>query len=282
VRRLEENDIAFVYDMVTLEDWNDRIEDIRRMLEYEREGCFIAEANGEPAGHVFTVNYGKLGWISLLIVKSEHRKEGIGTLLMRRAIDYLITRGVETIRLEAVPEIVNLYRKLEFVDEYYSLRFVGKTVKNVSSEIHCVSSMQLEDITSVAWFDQKYFGANRKRVIGKLFQESPQYCFVSRSENGIISGYAMCRKAKIGYKLGPWTCAPRASEMARWLFRRCLETIGEGEMVYVGVPEVNEGAVEILKDHGFRQYSKSIRMYYGKKLAECVSGVFAIGGPMKG
>ena len=62
-----------------------------------------------------------------------------------------------------------------------------------------------------------------------------------------------------------------------------MEKIEESAKLYVGVPAVNKEAVEILRDFGFEQYSKSIRMYFGEKLeTECVSGIFAIGGPEKG
>jgi hypothetical protein len=59
--------------------------------------------------------------------------------------------------------------------------------------------------------------------------------------------------------------------------------IEENVRLYVGVPAVNEKAVEILQDFGFKQYSKSIRMLFGKELeTEYVSGIFAIGGPEEG
>jgi hypothetical protein len=51
----------------------------------------------------------------------------------------------------------------------------------------------------------------------------------------------------------------------------------------VGVPAVNEKAIEILREFGFDQYSKSIRMCLGKNVRnERPNGIFAIGGPMKG
>jgi GNAT superfamily N-acetyltransferase len=40
---------------------------------------------------VFTVNYGNLGWVGLLVVKAEYRKKGISTLLTQKAIDYWCT-----------------------------------------------------------------------------------------------------------------------------------------------------------------------------------------------
>jgi hypothetical protein len=47
-------------------------------------------------------------------------------------------------------------------------------------------------------------------------------------------------------------------------------------------PAPNQFAIEVLREFGFEQYSKSIRMRLGKKLIERGNGVFAIGGPMKG
>jgi hypothetical protein len=61
-----------------------------------------------------------------------------------------------------------------------------------------------------------------------------------------------------------------------------MEKIEENAKLYVGVPAVNKKAVEILQDFGFEQYSKSIRMRFGKELNELVNGIFSIGGPEKG
>lgn len=63
----------------------------------------------------------------------------------------------------------------------------------------------------------------------------------------------------------------------------CMETIGHNVKLSVGVPAMNKAAAKILQDFGFRQYSKSVRMYFGEKLeTERVDGIFAIGGPEKG
>jgi len=114
------------------------------MLEYEPGSCFIAEVGGKPAGHVFSVSYGKLGWIGYVIVDVGHRGRGIGTMLMKKAMDYLLSRRVETIKLEAAPEIADFYRRLGFVEEYDSLRFVGRSRKTVSPRGEHVSRMKAE------------------------------------------------------------------------------------------------------------------------------------------
>ena len=123
IRPFKDEDIDFAYKLDLMEQWNHTINDIKRVLSFEPNGCFMAEIGGESVGHVFSVSYGRLGWIGFLIVKAEYRRRGTGTLLMKRAMNYLLSRKAKTIKLEAVSKIANLYRKLGFVDEFDSLRF---------------------------------------------------------------------------------------------------------------------------------------------------------------
>ena len=86
IRRFEETDIDFAYKLNMMERWNDTRNDIERMFSYEPDGCFVAEVNSRAAGHVFSISYGKLGWIGLLIVEAKHRRKRVGALLTRKAI----------------------------------------------------------------------------------------------------------------------------------------------------------------------------------------------------
>lgn len=109
IRTLTKKDLEFAYELNTTEQWNDR-EDLSRMYHYEPKGCFGSEIGKRPLGHIFSVSNGKLAWIGLLIVKTEFRRRGTATQLMKKAIDYLLQCGVKTIKLEAVPQISELYR----------------------------------------------------------------------------------------------------------------------------------------------------------------------------
>jgi len=281
IRPFAKSDVEFAHESIRIEKWNYAKADVERMFNYNSSGCFIAEVNGERVGQVFSVNYGKLGWIGLLIVRAEHRRKGVGELLMQKAIKHLLDIGVETIRLEAVPAIADLYRKLGFVDEYDSLRFLGINQKLGSARSLGVKIMKKDMIKGVAKFDAEYFGADRIEVLMELYHANPELCFVSYIGSK-IAGYIMCRQVENGYRVGPWVCNPENSETARGLLMKCIETIEENVKVYVGVPAVNKVAVEIMREFGFEQYSKSIRMFFGNKLTERINGIFAIGGPEKG
>jgi ribosomal protein S18 acetylase RimI-like enzyme len=282
VRKLEHNDLAFVHKMTMTENWNDRIEDIRRMFDCDPNGSFMAELAGQAVGHVFTIKYGKLGWVGLLIVRKEYRRKGIGRLLTEKAKDHLLSERTKTVKLEAVPTISDLYRKLGFVDEYDSLRFVGTAKKVSSVKSRSVTLMNRRTMADLARFDAAFFGEDRTKVLSRLYEGFPQLCFVSRTGSE-INGYIMCRIAESGYKLGPWVCDPGNIEVARDLLMACLCRLEPKSKVYVGVPAVNLSAVEILQEIGFQQYSKSIRMWFGERLQnERVGGIFAICSPMKG
>ena len=282
IRPFRGGDIDFAYKLDVMEQWGDTRRDIRRMFSYEPEGCFIAEVDGEPVGHVFSVSYKRLGWIGLLILGAEHRRRGIGTLLTKKAMAYLLSCGVETIKLEAVHAISELYRKLGFKGEYDSLRFMGAYEETASSRNYSINVMKTRGIKELASFDAEYFGANRIKVLSNLQQENPELCLFSSLRSRIV-GYIICRKAEIGYRIGPWVCNPENPQAARELLTRCMETIGHDERFFVGVPAVNEKSVKILNGLNFKQYSKSVRMYFGKKLeTERAEGIFAIGGPEKG
>jgi len=282
IRPIRENDIEFVYTLCKNESWNYSRKRIERVHHYEPEGCFVAVVNRKRVGHVFSISYGKVGWIGLLIVDKEHRRMGIGTLLMRRAIDYLQNLGVETVKLEAVPEIAGLYRKLGFIDEFDSLRFKKVNEKDNQSTNPNIKPLRGNQITETAEFDSRYFGANRIRVLRQLFEDNPELCFISRKNSQIV-GYIMCYEMETGYRIGPWICNPHDPQTAKGLILKCIQAIETNTKLYIGVPAVNNTSVKLLQDLDFELYCKSVRMYLGKKPAnEHVKFIFSIGGPENG
>jgi len=287
VRVWEQTDIDYVEKSLEQARWGYTRRDVERCWQYEPNGCFIAEINQKPVGHVFSINYGKMGWIGLLIVREEHRNRGIGTLLTQRAIEYLQKVGVETIRLEAAQRAVPLYKRLGFIEEFDSLRFSKQLKQKEDLRLHgqemVVHRIKEKDLENIVKFDSKYFGANRLRVLRSLFEDNPQNCFVAK-EKQEITGYIMSRQIPNAYRIGPWVCTKHYSKVAGDLLLTCIDSIVEKETeLRIGMPTPNTNGIELMENLGFQLVGKSMRMVWGKhKHKGDIKGIYGIAGPEKG
>lgn len=292
IRNISVENTEFVTQLYAMENWNYLLSDIRRYIGWEPKGCFAAEVDGKPVGHVFSISYDHLGWIGLLRVDPDYRNRGIGSELMRKAISYLRSKGVKVIKLEAVQKAVNLYRRLGFKEEFESLRLraliqnisiIENTSVMTSSDQAKIRTMKSNDITAIIKLDALYFGASRARILKTLFQEFPNLCFVAEASDELI-GYLMCRNSTPNtYKIGPWVCDPKQPEVAEKLLVRCLTNLGENNILTLGIPVINDQAVQITRKFGFQHVETCKRMFLGQKqVKDTPKGIFAIGGSEKG
>jgi ribosomal-protein-alanine N-acetyltransferase len=62
----------------------------------------VAEVGGRIVGYIIgTVRWMNVGHVLAIGVDPQHRRKGVGTLLMERLLDYFRKRGVSKVRLEA-------------------------------------------------------------------------------------------------------------------------------------------------------------------------------------
>jgi GNAT superfamily N-acetyltransferase len=193
IRPWTKEDIPYVCQSVSREQWGHTRNDIERCWHWEPKGCLIVGEEGVRLGHVSCIAYGKLGWIGLLIVNPELRGKGIGTALMEKAITHLRETGVESIRLEAVEEVVPLYERLDFRQEFASLRYQGRmTAVTSASSKAGVSTVRPQDLPELVAFDSDSFGTGRARVLRSLVEGNPLHSFMAKREE--LLGYVVCRK----------------------------------------------------------------------------------------
>lgn len=292
IKNFSTDTFEYVANLCAMEELGYLPSDIKRYMEWEPKGCFVGEIDGKYTGHVFSISYGNLGWIGLLRVDPNFRNRGIGSVLMKQAISYLHDTGVKVIRLEAVQKAVNLYRRLRFKEEFDSLRFravvqnlsvIEHTFSMNSSERIEIRLMKNKDIPSIAELDLLYFGAPRTKVLRTLFQEFPHLCFVANAGNTFI-GYVMCRESASGtYKIGPWVSDPEEPKIAEKLLITCLRKLGKNNILTLGIPAINDQAVQIAEKFGFQHVNTCKRMCHGSELLkDNPKGIFAIGGSEKG
>lgn len=261
IRVMQEADFDFALHLTHGEGWGNIRSDFERFLAYEPEGCFVAEEESGPVGTVTTIAYGPVGWIGCLIVVPEKRGHGTGTALMKQAISYLQMKGVQVIRLDADPPGMPLYRRVGFVEEGRSLRFQGEGRGHDLAD--GVESMKSSHLGEVCDLDARAFGADRARVLRRLLENFPEFCFVAHVERS-ITGYIMGRRRAAGGWIGPWVCQAHASrnDFAEPLLRAALSAFCD-QSVEIGFLEGNLFELSLLQRYGFQERPGSVRMRLG-------------------
>lgn len=98
---------------------------IQRKLSVQRELFLVATINGAVVGTAMAGFDGHRGWVYYVAVSPPHRRQGIGTLLMRRVEQDLVSLNCPKLNLQVrAPnrEAVRFYRSLGYeVEERVSM-----------------------------------------------------------------------------------------------------------------------------------------------------------------
>lgn len=277
-RVMKPTDSSFFLRLANMVGWGMTQQDFNRIIKFSPNGSFIALDNGEKIGVVVTTIYGKIGWIGNLIVLPQYRKRGIGSSLMLHSMNHLQESEVRAIRLDAIQEAIPLYRRLGFRDEYWSLRHMGKGVKNRAIRTRLISD---RDLPAVYIIDHMYFKSHRKPILDYTYSQNPELCWAAWEDNKII-GYIMGKDGVGNVRVGPWICDPLRPDVAEELLHSVMN-MRIGEDIWVGTPEGNDEAIKILEKNKFVSQPKSLRMCYGDcSKKENIEGIYGLGGPDKG
>ena len=277
MRVMTEADIPFGMKLKNLTKWNQLPADWKRFIDLEPKGCFVAVLDGEDVGTVSTTTYGrKLAWIGMVLVPPEHRRKGIGTALLQKAISYLQEKKIEVIGLDATPLGNKLYLTLGFWEDFGLERRQGAGQSIKSSG---VSPMTSRDLDAVAEFDAVRFGVPRPNVLSLLRAGYPDLCWVLKKSDR-VTGYLMMRPGLNAHQIGPWVAADPAS--AEELFKTALNAVAS-KPVFLDVVVPNTSAMKIVERYGFTLQRPFLRMFLGKnKYPANTSQMYAISGVEKG
>jgi len=284
MRVMTEADIDFGMKLKNIARWNQLPADWKRFIEIEPEGCFVAMLDGEKVGTVTTTTYGKrLAWIGMVLVPPEHRRKGIGTALLKKAISHLRQKKLEVIGLDATPMGNKLYLTLDFREDFALERRQGKgqalSGGDASAAGSGVTPMTARELDALAEFDARVFGVPRPNVLRRLHADYPQLAWLARS-GGRITGYVMMRPGLNAHQIGPWVAAdPQIAEM---LFQTALAAVG-GRPIFLDVVVPNQAAMGIVTKYGFELQRPFVRMFLGEnKYPADTSRMYAISGVEKG
>ena len=186
--------------------WNQTVADWRVFL---ARGAVRVLADADPAMLAATagvLSYGRgVGWISMVLVRPDRRREGLATALLRWATGHLRAAGVASIALDATPAGQAVYRGLGFRDLWGFSRWVlpaglpaepGLTVRPLAEA----------DWPAVLALDAAAFGAPRAALLRDFARRLPGAALVAETSAG-LAGVLLGRDGVRGPQLGPLLAA---------------------------------------------------------------------------
>ena len=105
IRLMTIDDYQMVYDLwsrtpnVELNDIDDSIEGISKYLKRNQNTCFIAEENTHIIGVILSGHDGRRGYIHHMAVSESKQRQGIGEILLDRALKALKSEGIHKVAL---------------------------------------------------------------------------------------------------------------------------------------------------------------------------------------
>lgn len=267
-RNMTEDDIPAGLSLCRAAGWNQLDLDWKIFLALSRYGNRVAiDDDNKVAGTVTTITYDdKFSWIGMVLVEPAMKRQGIGTQLLREALDLL--KDQETIKLDATPAGREVYLKLGFQDEYGLARMTGNAAegsrkkgegksglssRTERSEPEGSAEKQRQTIESILTTDEHVFGASRKNLLESYSNQYPELTAIRNSSN-----YCFGRKGHNFTQIGP--VIANSVDDAIDLSKSVMAII-EGPVV-LDVME-NSPFAQWLASIGFRQQRSLIRMYKG-------------------
>lgn len=124
IRSFSVEDEAAVVDLWNrcglVKAWNDPRKDIQRKLTTQPELFLVGEIAGEVVASVMAGYDGHRGWVNYLAVSPEHRRGGLGRLLMSHVEAALEQRGCPKLNLQVRStnhEVLAFYARLGYTTD---------------------------------------------------------------------------------------------------------------------------------------------------------------------
>jgi GNAT superfamily N-acetyltransferase len=260
---MRQADVPVAMRLKELAGWNQTAADWRRFLDGSPSGCFVAELDETVRGTVTTIPFEhRVAWIGMVLVDPDYRGQGLGTTLLRRAIDHLDALRIPVLKLDATPQGRPLYEKLGFRAEYEIGRWTRRrasspTAKPPEGDVRASISSEL--LESICKADREIFGADRGALLRSLHADAPEFTRAS-TDAGRVTGYAFGRRGSFADHLGPWIA--RDADTAGHLLDAFLASSSR-EMQIADCLSGHGDARDLLQSHAFSYTRPLTRMFRG-------------------
>ncbi len=283
-RLMTEADIPLGMRLKAQAHWNQTEADWRRFLRLQPDGCFVACCDGQDVGTTTVCIFGSVAWIAMVLVDIQHRHRGIGTRLVRYALDFLDRQDVATVRLDATALGRPVYERLGFAAQYDLIRMEVELPDGVSpmSEANAVvqeiEPMRQAGLAAIERWDRLATRTVRGKLLARLIAESTSRAYLTTGPKS-FGGYVLSRPGTRAVQMGPAVASDETCGRVL-LDRAAADWVGR--RVYIDVPTDNRPALRWAEGRGFVCQRSFVRMVRGQPVSDDLQRLWASSGPEMG
>jgi hypothetical protein len=260
LRLMNRDEAARLVDWAADEGWNPGLGDADLFWQTDPEAFVAGEVGGELVGGGAITSYeGRFGFMGLFIVRPEFRMRGLGSRLWKARVRLLQGRlePGAAIGMDGVFEMQDWYAKGGFAFSHRSLRYEGRG-EGVQRAAGIVAAGEVP-FEKLAAYDRRCFPARRERFL-RAWIEQPDGLALAATEDGLLRGFGVIRRCRVGAKIGPLFADDPATAESLYA---SLAAFVPDEPVFIDVPEVNAWAMALARRHQMREVFGCARMYLG-------------------
>ena len=275
IREMTAGDVQEALVLTNSENWGFDESDFNRILEIWPGGSFVDEEGGRVVGLLTTAAYRQTAWIGNVVVEDKERSSGLGTALVRHALDYLDSLEIASVRLYAYEGLEGFYERLGFKALSAFASYRGRI--RAARRRYPADRMTPEDLPEIARLDRYSFGDDRLPLLARILSEFPESCLVLRSQGEIV-GYAMAMTSDRLTSIGPVVSIGPGCE------RDLLESIAgvlEGRECFLAAPTTSP-FIPIFLELGLEESFRVTSMERGQAASGALDTVLGIGALEKG
>jgi len=224
--------------------------EIRAVFEYYFKKPFCTPVKVLHAGRLVgvgaAIRMGDTGWVGHIIVRSDHRRKGVGSKIVDHLIAFLRGTGCSTISLVATDEGLSVYENAGFVAQAKYVFFERAERPDSEGTKSGISRYVVSDLAQILRIDGEVSGEDRRR----LYEGELDDVLVYRDGES-ISGF-FCPG------LGEGFVAALNSKAGNALLAFHMMTTSR-----VALPVKNPDGIQLLERSGFQEVRRSTRMVLG-------------------
>jgi GNAT superfamily N-acetyltransferase len=255
IRPLSDADLEGALGLSASCGWNQRAADWHMLLQIAPSGSFAAVDGDRIVGTAIGIDYGGFGWIAMMLVDPEYRRQGVGARLLEAAMGAVPPEL--PLRLDATPLGRPLYEHYGFELESSLTRHVRPAgAPPPAAPDGEVRRLTESDLNDVMRSDDRLSGAHRHGAIRWAFSDSPHYAWIG-DPPGDSPRYCLGRGGRLFDHLGPIVADRTESAIA---LTTAAIAQSEGRALVIDAHETHDAFTAWLTSAGFEPQRPLYRM----------------------